>query len=500
MTAAGLLIAAVAGAQTRTGALAVDKAGLFAQLERKPEAGSPERPKSSGGLLDFLEWDPAALPQTWHGPGTYQGGPVIHTLVTNLAGDARLEIVVQGLAGGLLWAFDHQGLSLSGWENGAATPSGGVAYPVARHSVRLRSQLAATTFEGDLVRFAADGSILWGDFCDNFCSSPPSISVRSPGADCGEAVLHLGEENRAINSRELRDGSVTPGWPYEPDTASQTFWTPAIADLDGDGEAEVLSAGRATTAGVDLVAVRSDGTELWAHWAASGFQLNFPVVADLDGDEDLEVVFLAREAQSPFRARLEILDHLGSVVWSQLLADGVSYGTAPALADLDSDGRAEVVVQLAKSLVAIQPYVGYLPGWPVDLTEGTGSGHQDHSSPVVGDVDGDLLSEIVVTFNRDGGRVFVFEADGTLAGGITPTPLPIGAGAVPAIVDVDLDGHNEIVITGSYWDGISGWYDKVWMFDLSRDDPAAVHGPVEWGQFMGNAQHTGVYPSTGGLD
>ncbi|MCK4872127.1 MAG: hypothetical protein KAS72_05340, partial [Phycisphaerales bacterium] len=80
-----------------------------------------------------------------------------------------------------------------------------------------------------------------------------------------------------------------------------------------------------------------------------------------------------------------------------------------------------------------------------------------------------------------------------------PKSLPIGSGAVPAIADIDLDGRNEIIIGGSYWNGVLGNYDKVWAYDLG----GGPHGRVEWSQFGGNARHTGVYvPATipGDLD
>ena len=72
-------------------------------------------------------------------------------------------------------------------------------------------------------------------------------------------------------------------------------------------------------------------------------------------------------------------------------------------------------------------------------------------------------------------------------------PLLIGSGVVSAIADIDLDGHNEIIITGSYWNGTSGNYGKVWTFDIDKDSVGIVDGPVQWGQFGHDAQHTGLY-------
>ena len=63
------------------------------------------------------------------------------------------------------------------------------------------------------------------------------------------------------------------------------------------------------------------------------------------------------------------------------------------------------------------------------------------------------------------------------------------SGATPAIADIDLDGRNEIIVNGSFWNGFSGMYPKVWAYDLG----GGTHGAVEWGQFMGGPRHQGRY-------
>jgi len=34
-------------------------------------------------------------------------------------------------------------------------------------------------------------------------------------------------------------------------------------------------------------------------------------------------------------------------------------------------------------------------------------------------------------------------------------------------------------VVGSHWNGLPGWYDKVWVFDLG----GPPSGPIQWGQF-----------------
>ncbi len=129
-------------------------------------------------------------------------------------------------------------------------------------------------------------------------------------------------------------------------------------------------------------------------------------------------------------------------------------------------------------------------GWPVQSGLYT---PPMNGAPVVGDVDGDRRPEIIVLTSPgggDAGEVRAYRTDGTLHPAFPKRLDRLGSGAVPAIADLDLDGRNELVVTGNYWDGVSGYYDKVWVYDLGGATP---HGRIEWGQFMGGPAHRGVY-------
>lgn len=92
---------------------------------------------------------------------------------------------------------------------------------------------------------------------------------------------------------------------------------------------------------------------------------------------------------------------------------------SPLVVDLDSDGKAEVVVARLDDLLYAYNHDGttYDPGgsglWPVSLGLGNGT----FSSPSYGDVDGDGVNEIVVVGNDEdleSAVLQVFETDGTL--------------------------------------------------------------------------------------
>ncbi len=228
---------------------------------------------------------------------------------------------------------------------------------------------------------------------------------------------------------------------------------PAIADIDGDGWPEVLSAGGSGLAvynGQDGALKRFAGL-----YTGTGDAMpRYVTVADLDGDGTGEVLVGATLLNSDMSQRGTLSGGLGATLWMM----------APAVGDLDGDGRLEIIggntVYDDEGRVLLS----------MDRVDGT---------TAVGDLDGDGDGDVVVV---NEGEVYAYTFEGTLLGDIV---LPEVSQAVAAVADFDGDGSAEIGI-GTEWsyvmldgDGTllwsapteddSSWYTSSAAFDFDGD-------------------------------
>lgn len=164
--------------------------------------------------------------------------------------------------------------------------------------------------------------------------------------------------------------SIFAGTPAFPSTLGRSSIpaAPAIADLDGDGQAEIVAA----TSDGHIYVVHADGTSP----LAMGLPIELPAVS---ADCDLPTSDTQCELVSP---RLE---------------RGIS--SSPVIADMNGDGLLDIVVAAHDGRVHAYGLDGKsLAGWPVLV--GVGSGMMPGrltQSPAVADFDGDSVNDLLVT-------------------------------------------------------------------------------------------------------
>lgn len=210
------------------------------------------------------------------------------------------------------------------------------------------------------------------------------------------------------------------------------YWSiPIVADINLDGQPEVISGGSVYSITGELMwQLMVDGVHVHTRFSAIG---NF------DADDYPELVLIQRTG-----GRVFMVSHAGEVMWQQTVpgrsTNGTNYkGGPPVVADMDGDGEAEI------GIAGGDQYVVFNADGSTLWTSAT----KDWSSAATGssvfDFDGDGKAEVVYS-DEEQLRVF----DGTTGNVLFSMPNTSRTlEELPVIADVDNDGHVDIVVVAN---------------------------------------------------
>ncbi|MFZ0389899.1 MAG: T9SS type A sorting domain-containing protein, partial [Calditrichia bacterium] len=188
---------------------------------------------------------------------------------------------------------------------------------------------------------------------------------------------------------------------------------------------------------------------------------------------------------SPLPTR-QLPDQFG---WPKTMAGwpGV-YGPATTIADMNNNGKLEVVLNNIEGYVYGWRYNGtFVPGYPhnpyqrfvgVDPQTGdsvfaTWASTGSIETGGMGDIDGDGMKEFI--FGKDVGYMFAYPYG---PGMLSNFPMDLGLAyfsSDPAIYDLDNDGKDEVVIATYFWPSGSATYDPA-MIHIFNEDGTELPG------------------------
>lgn len=361
-----------------------------------------------------------------------------------------------------------------------------------------------------LFAIRADGSDLPGwpivvPATQSVYSTPATLVVDLDGDGRAEVVrtLSLGEVWAFDGS-----GLPLPGWPFQ---TTRDEWdrrlsinaSPAAADLDGDGRPEVLvveSGYKPRLMAIDFLG------RLLPHFPiklGEIVSLQPPSAGDLDGDGRAEVIQatlpIFDEDVQPLRrpgtesvsvgpivpAALHSLRGDGTEVsgWPFPLGADASWGAF--LADLDGDGRPEVLQGDGDALYALDSAGVLLKGFPIMVRRDFARSQSEQGSQwTVADLDLDGLPEFVQARSNilDGWtqlRILALRSGGQPARGFPFTVDGLQAASQPIAVDLTGDRRPEVAILVT--EGTNGgWRLLAWDFSRNRRVSGSVPGTGDW--------------------
>ncbi len=429
----------------------------------------------STGCVWGFEPNGAVLPGfPWKTGGVCDNAPRINSplAVGDIDGDGRLEIVA-GTRGsgphagqrGKVYVWRRTGQLMPGWpkEMAWAYITNGnepEVYSVAIANIAGDSKLeivaltsneagSNTNYAPNVYAWNVDGSLVSSKF--------PTSSPKGSGVWGHVALGDINKDGYAdiLTGRDeiyfyaySGQGDLYPGWPLHTyvDITKITWGTdkyleftrsgPAIADLNGDGTVEIITAGKIkdpnvkdsqgnhlqTSSGLIVstpAGVRRPGWEQ-AKTVGAPIQTTFTpnnpaAIADLDRDGKLDIVVTYDDGT--IRAYREN----GTTLWTYNYAQGRKlFASEVAIGDVTGDGLLDVIFGTYSIDSSAYPYVGLvglnasgqlLAGFPLSLPNETNTGSRGiMAGPTIADLDGDCKVEIIA--HSRGGVVYAWDTNG----------------------------------------------------------------------------------------
>jgi Secretion system C-terminal sorting domain/FG-GAP-like repeat len=407
-------------------------------------------------------------------------------IVCNMDSDPDLEIVY--CIGFTIQALNMDGSSVLGWPKTVSTYALEGAPAFGDIDNDGEGEIVATshglTSGGFIYAFKKDGTPVTG-FPINH-----GYTTRTPVlADLDDdGAMEIIVNKRLSSAGEVwvykGDGSVFPGWPRHMGHVPAS--SAAVGDITGDGAPEIIAESY-----TGLYAWHANGDSLpgfpflMPNGAVNSY--SSPVLADVDHDGNREIVFGTHVSTDG--GYVFILKNDGSQLpnWPKATSQWI-YGP-PAVGYIDADTLLDIAVgdQVLSGTPSDYLYAwnsngDALAGFPV------GPLNAINNQVAVGDLDDDGKPELIVDDNTGAGLYLAFNHDGTPLSGWPITTIGTTFFNMPCLADVNRDGFLDIVGAGK--EGTSSPFTNVYLWNTGIAYNAnSIEVPV----WQYNVAHNGVF-------
>ncbi|MBK9087597.1 MAG: VCBS repeat-containing protein [Holophagales bacterium] len=431
--------------------------------------------------------------------------------VGNLDDDADLEIVV-GTVGKKVYAFNPNGTLVPGWPVTVtgevnSSPAIGDIDGDGFNEVVVGVGWQDLTNDGAIYAFRRNGQVMAGwpfvtkDLNLGPNGHPDGVFATPALVDLdldGRLDIVVGGFDQYLYALRYNAQPVAGAWPFF--LYDSTWSSAAVGDLDRDGEPEIVI-GAYTHAGFPPGLTTVDGGGIMWVLSRTGavkpgwprvFDLHIdssPALGDLDGDGDLEIVVgTGQEVGATVGRKVYAMHHDGTNVANWPVSTGAYVWPSPALADLDGNGRPEVIISGEDGRLRVwKPDGTPLAGWPVQPLNESGVNGGMSGSPVAVDLNGDGSPEVLVPIGWDivgfsgNGSFFKYGAEAQLR-----LHTYFSVGGTPTVADIDGNGRLDVMIGSANSSFSAG---RLFVWELPA---AAIPGVSPWPMFRRGPERTGL--------